>query len=64
MPINTRESPSINTLILITSDSGLLVKASDVKRLKFMSGEKEKILNVKPIVEDKKQENKRLQEIV
>ena len=64
MPINTRESPSINTLILITSDSGLLVKASDVKRLKFMSGEKEKILNVKPIVEDKKQKNKRLQEIV
>lgn len=64
MPINTRESPSINTLILITSDSGLLINASDVKRLKFMSGEKEKVLNVKPIVEDKKQENKRLQEIV
>ena len=64
MPINTHESPSINTLILITSDSGLLINASDVKRLKFMSGEKEKVLNVKPIVEDKKQENKRLQEIV
>lgn len=63
MPINTRESPSINTLILM-SDSGLLINASDVKRLKFMSGEKEKVLNVKPIVEDKKQENKRLQEIV
>ena len=63
MPINTHESPSINTLILM-SDSGLLINASDVKRLKFMSGEKEKVLNVKPIVEDKKQENKRLQEIV
>ena len=63
MPINTRESPPINTLILM-SDSGLLINASDVKRLKFMSGEKEKVLNVKPIVEDKKQENKRLQEIV
>lgn len=64
MPINTRESPSINTLILITSDSGLLINASDVKRLKFLSGEKEKVLNVKPIVEDQKQENERLQEIV